>query len=180
MFQSAGSTSWATNQRRRASRVAAYPAAPPDGRRTSSTGRTRYRYDLAHYVIPHIGGQRLQALRPATVSKLYSDLAASGGRRGGLIAASSVEHVHRTLRKALNDAVNIERLIASNPADRAKRPRVAPSEVVIVWNADQLHAFLATAAPHRLSAFYRLAAYTGARRGELLFLRWSDLALDVQ
>lgn len=32
---------------------------------------------------------------------------------------------------------------------------------------------------HRLHAFYRLAAYTGARRGELLYLRWQPVDLDA-
>jgi integrase len=35
-----------------------------------------------------------------------------------------------------------------------------------------------SASRHRLFAFYRLAAYTGARRGELLNLRWHDIDLD--
>ena len=43
---------------------------------------------------------------------------------------------------------------------------------------EQLRAFLDTASQHRLFAFYRLAAYTGARRGELLNLRWHDIDLD--
>ncbi len=137
-----------------------------------------YRYNLEHWVIPRIGGQRLQGLRPAAVSKLYRDLAAGGGRDGRALSASSVDTVHRTLRLALGDAVNVERLIASNPAERAKRPRVARHEAVKVWNVEQLHIFLAAAETHRLYAFYRLAAYTGARRGELLYLRWADLALD--
>ena len=138
-----------------------------------------YRYDLEHYVIPRIGGQRLQGLRPAAVSKLYRDLAASGGRGGRPLSARSVDHVHRTLRKALNDAVSVERLITTNPAERAKRPRAARREVARVWNVEQLGVFLATAQTHRLYAFFRLAAYTGARRGELLHLRWDNLALDA-
>jgi len=137
-----------------------------------------YRYNVEHWVIPHIGGQRLQGVRPAGISKLYRDLLAEGGRNGKPLSPRSVEAIHRTLRKALNDAVNVERLITSNPAERAKLPRSPRLEVVKVWNADQLHTFLTTAEAHRLFAFYRLAAYTGARRGELIYLRWSHLALD--
>jgi integrase len=37
----------------------------------------------------------------------------------------------------------------------------------------------AAAQDHRLFAFYRLAACTGARRGELLYLRWSAVDLDA-
>jgi len=44
----------------------------------------------------------------------------------------------------------------------------------------QLRAFLATARQHRLFAFFHVAAYTGARRGELLNLRWTDIDLDAK
>ena len=39
-------------------------------------------------------------------------------------------------------------------------------------------AFLITAQQHRLFAFFHVAAYTGARRGEMLNLRWKDIDLD--
>jgi integrase len=47
-----------------------------------------------------------------------------------------------------------------------------------VWTPEQLGDFLHYIQPHRLSAFFWLAAYTGARRGELLNLRWFDISLD--
>jgi integrase len=44
----------------------------------------------------------------------------------------------------------------------------------------QLRAFLDNAAHHRLGAYFHVAAYTGARRGELLNLRWPDVDLAAK
>jgi integrase len=138
-----------------------------------------YRHDIEHYIIPRIGRMRLQALRPAVISKLYRELAEHGGRDGRPLSALTVAHIHRTLRKALADAVEVEQLLAINPAERSKRPRHHGAEPGRVWTTEQLDHFLAVARTHRLFAFYRLAAYTGARRGELLYLRWQAVDLDV-
>ena len=138
-----------------------------------------YRHDIDHYITPRIGWMRLQALRPAVISKLYRDLAEHGGRDGQPLSAWTISHVHRTLRKALADAVHVEQLLASNPAERSKRPRNRSAEPGRVWTAGQLGSFLITAKSHRLHAFYHLAAYTGARRGELLYLRWHAVDLDA-
>ena len=64
--------------------------------------------------------------------------------------------------------------------ERAKRPRVQTPEPGTVWTVAQLRAFLASARQHRLFAFFHVAAYTGARRGELLNLRWTDIDLDAK
>jgi integrase len=74
---------------------------------------------------------------------------------------------------------NVEQLLAANPAARSRRPRSSQAEPIQVWTAYQLGTFLTAAQDHRLFAFYRLAAYTGARRGELLYLRWSTVDLDA-
>jgi len=75
--------------------------------------------------------------------------------------------------------VQVEQILAINPAARSKRPRGHAAEPTQVWSAEQLDAFLTAARSHRLFAFYRLAAYTGARRGELLYLRWHAVDLDA-
>jgi integrase len=138
-----------------------------------------YRHDIDHYIVPRIGRMRLQALRPAVISKLYRDLAEHGGRNGQPLSVSTVSHIHRTLRKALADAVDVEQVLAVNPAARSKRPRISSVEPVQIWTVEQLGCFLTAARSHRLFAFYRLAAYTGARRGELLYLRWHAVDLDA-
>lgn len=137
-----------------------------------------YRKDIERYIAPHLGRMRLQALRPATISKFYRDLAEGGGHGGRPLSAWTVSHVHRTLRKALADAVHVEQLMPSNPAEKAKRPRGRRTDPGKVWTTRELDIFLEHARSHRLCAFFWLAAYTGARRGELLHLRWSDVDLD--
>jgi integrase len=138
-----------------------------------------YRHDIDHYIVPRIGWIRLQALRPAVISKLYRELAEDGGRDGRPLSAATVSHVHRTLRKALADAVDVEQLLAIIPASRSKRPRSSQAEPVQVWTVQQLGSFLEAARSYRLFAFFRLAACTGARRGELLYLRWEAVNLDA-
>ena len=138
-----------------------------------------YRHLVNRHVRPHLGELRLQAITPARITKLYRDLLTNGGRQGTGLSPRTVAYVHAVLRKAFRDAVVVEQLLPSSPVERAKRPRKAVSEPGTVWAPAQLAAFLATAQRHRLSAFYHLAAYTGARRGELLYLRWPAIDLDA-
>jgi integrase len=136
-----------------------------------------YRACIRLYVTPRIGHLPIQAIRPSTITKLYRDLLTSGGRDGQPLAVATVTHLHAVLRKAFRDAVIVDELIGSNPVERAKRPRAQAKEPGTVWTVAQLRAFLATAQQHRLFAFFHVAAYTGARRGELLNLRWKDIDL---
>jgi len=138
-----------------------------------------YRALIATYVAPRIGSMRLQAVRPWTLSGLYRTLLAEGNRKGGPLSPRTVRYVHAVLRKAFHDAVVADQLIPSNPAERAKRPRSSSSvQIDEVWDAAELATFLREVETHRLFPYFRLAAFTGARRGELLHLRWNDVDLD--
>ena len=134
-----------------------------------------YRHLIDRHVKPCIGGVRLQAVRPAQITKLYRDLVTEGGRSGAGLSARTVEYVHAVLRKAFRDAVQVDQVLPSNPVEGAKRPRNPVRERGEIWTAGQLRVFLDVARGHRLFAFFHLAAYTGARRGELLNLRWRDI-----
>jgi hypothetical protein len=75
-----------------------------------------YRTLCEAYMIPRIGGLRLDAITSGDLTKLYADLLVSGSRHGGPLAPKSVRHVHTTIRKALGDAVE-SRHISLQPRD---------------------------------------------------------------
>jgi integrase len=139
-----------------------------------------YRARRRLYVTPRIGHLHIQAVRPSAITKLYRDLLTSGGKDSKPLAVATVTHLHAVLRKAFRDAVIVDELISSNPVDRAKRPHARTKEPGTVWTVAQLRAFLDNAAHHRLGAYFHVAAYTGARRGELLNLRWPDVDLAAK
>jgi len=115
-----------------------------------------YRSCIRLYDTPRIGKMPLQAVRPSTITKLYRDLLTGGGRDGQPLAVATVTHLHAVLRKAFRDAVIVAGLIASNPVERAKRPRAQAHQPGTIWTVAQLRLFLDAARQHRLFAFFHL------------------------
>ncbi len=139
-----------------------------EGRVREST-RLFYEQRVRNYLKPGLGSVRLRDLDAGTVRTYYRTLKPT-------IRAK----VHQTLRCALNDAVAHERM-SYNPAlglgrrSRTKDSEDGPERTWKAWSADQLRAFLHATEDDRLAALWRLYAVTGARRGELLGLRWADV-----
>jgi len=130
-------------------------------------------------VMPRLGRVRLQKLRTADLDRLYAQLRAAGGQEGGPLAPATVRRVHEICRRALQQAVRWGWL-SVNPAIHASPPRVprhtitppAPEDVARLLS-------LAEADDSDLAALLWLAAATGARRGELCALRWSDVDFNA-
>ena len=142
-------------------------------KRLKPTTENKYRQLIRLYLIPQLGSIKLTDLRPAHIEKFYGDLLASPSFSGKLLAPSSVSQAGAVLKKALKYAVEVEGLLAFNPATRVPLPK-GVSNVITPWTMEELNVFLEVASEHRLFFFFRLSAFTGARRGELLALRWSD------
>lgn len=66
-------------------------------------------------------------------------------------------------------------LLIRNPADAADPPKVSRAEVS---HAETVRAFLIASETDRLYPLWHVIATTGARRGEALALRWSDVDLE--
>jgi integrase len=140
----------------------------------------RYGEIVHNFLIPALGNLPLAKLTPGDIQKVYSGWA-SGGRRDGKpggLSPQTRRHIHRILSAALGRAVE-QQLVARNPADVFKKrlPKVERREMTTL-TAEQ-SALLLNAVGH--SHIYwpvLIALATGARRGEILALRWKNVDLD--
>jgi integrase len=128
-------------------------------------------------IVPLLGSVQVAKLTPADLDRCYRQLLEVGRSRGPY-APATIRRVHGIIRRALAQGV-CWGWITHNPAIDASPPRVPmkelkppdPAQVVRVFN-------LAREADPDLASFIMLAASSGARRGELLAIRWNDLNLD--
>jgi integrase len=139
-----------------------------DPHRSAYTMR-EYRRIVTKTIKPALGGMRIDKITGRHVDDFYRKL-----HQGGL-SSSSVHQHHSVIHASLGRAVKWG-LLPSNPADRATPPRPTRSTASapavgdvqrLVAEAEQTDTVLAIAVA--------LAAITGARRGELCTLRWSDV-----
>ena len=133
------------------------------------TTAENYRFILDRYILPKFGSQLLKDLSSAKIEKVFIELIQD-------LSESTVRLVSIVLSQGLERAVK-ERRIAFNPAKGIERPK-GRKRSVTPYTSNELKALLELLESHRLFAFFRLLAYTGARRGEILALRWSDLDFD--
>jgi integrase len=92
------------------------------------------------------------------------------------LSNETVLHVHRTLRRAFNQAVRW-RLIRENPALDVDPPRKEKRPATVL-SGEQVLRFIEVSGTRRLFPLYVLDALTGLRAGEILGLSWDDLSRD--
>lgn len=126
------------------------------------------------WVFPDIGKLRVEKVRPIDLYNMY-DAWRAGTKGRKPLAEPSVRRYHNIVRSMLQQAVRLDMRV-DNPAERleppsaANPPRDAPS--------DELLKAILNAAPVDYHCYLRLAAITGARRGQLVGARWGDIDLD--
>ena len=138
----------------------------------SPTTMKEYRRIVDKIVNPELGRLKLSKLSARHLDDLYAKLVARG------LKPSSVRHVHTLLGAALHQA---ERwgAVDRNVARRAQPPPVHAGQVKSP-DVEAVRAIIAKAekAEPAMAVLLFLGAVTGARRGELCALRWSDLDLE--
>jgi integrase len=146
------------------------------GAHLSAKTLERHRTAIRWHITPHIGGLAIQKLRPVHLVELYRKLQKSGAKDGRPLAARSVSYVHRVLHRALGHAV-VWGVVAQNAA-AVVSPPPAPDTEMTILTADQIGVVLRHLNGRALRPIVSFLLGTGARRGEVLALRWQDLDLD--
>ena len=130
-------------------------------------------------IVPNLGKRRVSKLRAADLDALYAQLRRAGGESGQALEPASVRRIHIIMHAALGQAVKWG-LIVSNPADGATPPTLPPSRITPPEPDALAKAFrLVDEGDLDFAVYLRLAATTGARRSQLIALRWSDVDVDA-
>ncbi len=133
----------------------------------------RYK-ELTSRVYPAIGHLKLKDLRADHLNSFYSALSKDGqNRRGGKLSPKTILEHHRLIHTVLDQAER-EGLVPFNVADRATLPKVQkkevnyfqPEEVAAIRDALESE-------PIKWRMITHLFLITGARRGEIMGLKWA-------
>jgi len=139
----------------------------------SPTTLREYRRMIETRIIPGLGDVPLRKLQPAQVDHLYTALRTKAG-----LSPGTIRKVHAILHRAFGQAVRWG-WVQHNVIDRTSPPRLVKAEhtppdpqqvaelIDQAWSDDPA-----------FGLFLHLAAVTGARRGELCGLRWTDIDFD--
>lgn len=143
--------------------------------RTGTKIKTIVRYrELLKRINAELGYMKLHDIRPDHLNRFYAKLAEPGQNRktgGGLAPKTILEH-HRLISAIFSQAVK-ELLLPVNIAMRATPPKI-PKQEMDIFEPEEIQAILTAlqTEPLKWQVMTNLLIATGARRGEIMGLRW--------
>ena len=133
------------------------------GRRTIE----RYEQLLRCHILPTLGARPLQQLQAIEIDRLYVDLAVR-------LKPRTAHHVHTVFSACLGTAAR-KGLVTASPMLRVEKvPSAGESDHGMALDADELRKLMEGFRGSVLYPIVAVAAFTGARRNEILALRWAD------
>jgi integrase len=130
---------------------------------------------LRVWIEPHLGGRAFASVRPEEVEDMMRAMTADG------VGAKSIRNYIGTLSAMYRYAMHPRRRWATtNPCEAIDLPALAASTEVRYLTMPQVEALACAAVPGEHQqldrALYLTATMTGLRQGELIALRWQDIA----
>lgn len=134
-------------------------------------GTTRaYRQLARDHVLPRIGPMEMAKVRPAHAQAVLNEMSEAG------LSARTVAHGRTTMSACFQHALRMQ-IVTINPIRATEAPtRKRPD--LRTPTADELRAIIENAKATPWEIPILLSATTGARRGEVLALRWDQVDLE--
>jgi integrase len=137
----------------------------------------RYAELIDNQIVPYLGALTIQKLKAIDIESWHNNLSSIGRKDGkGGLSNRTISHAHRVLSKALKEASKFD-LVGKNVAITQQPPTPEEEEVVIVAQ-DRIKELLAKLSGRSMYPKAITALFTGARRSELLAMRYRYLDLD--
>ena len=146
-------------------------AAGCPGRKRQGVGARaleRYGQLLRKHVLPVLGERKLQQIDSADIDALYLSL-------DGKMSPRTAYAVHTVFSACLGAAVRTRKLVINPMQSITKTPDAGESDHGVALDAEQLRTLVQGFKVSALFGIVSVAAFTGARRNEILALRWVDL-----
>jgi integrase len=137
----------------------------------------RYRELATRNILPTLGSRYVVKLKPAHIAEWLTGLRRSVGMNGKPLSAKTVRHAFGLLQGALRWAIRMQ-IVDRNICETVQPPSVPKSEAKALTHLEITN-LLQAAAGTRWECFVMLALSTGARRGELCALTWSDIDVET-
>lgn len=168
-----------TDNRQRFDSYCDYVIALKEQRGVKHSTIVRYK-ELTTRIYPAIGHIKLTELRVDHLNNLYTALSADGlnKKTGGKLSAKTIIEHHRLISTVLEQAFR-ERLIIFNAAKQAQLPRAEKKEVNY-FQPEQIENIRKALEnePPKWKMLVHLLLITGARRGEILGLKWDKVDFE--
>ena len=148
-----------------------------EGLRASTLGM--YGNVIDAWLVPHIGGLRLDQLNATSASTLVGTLRSEEGSSlgRGSLSPRSTQLAIQVLKASSRWAFETG-LVTRDPLAGFKRPKAPASTAATAsWTMDEARQFLTSISEDRLRAAWWLFLCRGLRRGEMAGLKWANVDL---
>ena len=136
-------------------------------------------FEMAEYIAPELAAMPLTAITPLHLSREWARLLACGGhtrktKAPRAMKPKTVRNIAGMVSSAFVRAIRWG-LVTTNPVTNSEPPKVRKRIGMALATDEQERMVDCAVGPWCLGAFLEMCRATGARRGEVLALRWSDI-----